>query len=83
MTEQIRRQRKETGRMGIAKRHTERGQEQAGMSREGRRTMEKVLENMVRDICTRSLLVVVVNKYLVIKNKKKENNNIPRGSRRI
>ena len=49
MTEQIRRQRKETERMGIAKRHTERGREQAGMSREGRRTMEKVLENTVRD----------------------------------
>ena len=38
--------------MGIAKRHTERGQEQAGMSREGRRTMEKVLENTVRDTFT-------------------------------
>ena len=35
--------------MGIAKRHTERGREQAGMSREGRRMMEKVLENTVRD----------------------------------
>ena len=35
--------------MGIAKRHTERGWEQAGMSREGQRTMEKVLENTVRD----------------------------------
>ena len=34
----------------MAKRHTERGREQAGMSREGRRTMEKVLENTVRDI---------------------------------
>ena len=50
MTEQIRRQQKETERMGIAKRHTERGREQAGMSREGRRTMEKVPENTVRDI---------------------------------
>ena len=50
MTEQNQRQRKETERMGIAKRHTERGREQAGMSREGRRTMEKVLENTVRDI---------------------------------
>ena len=49
VTEQIRRRRNETGRMGIAKRHTERGREQAGMSREGRRTMEKVLENTVRD----------------------------------
>ena len=49
MTEQIRRQRKEMERMGIAKRHTERGREQAGMSREGQRTMEKVLENTVRD----------------------------------
>ena len=49
MTEQIRRQRKETEWMGIAKRHTERGWEQVGMSREGRRTMEKVLENTVRD----------------------------------
>ena len=35
--------------MGIAKRHTERGREQAGMSWEGQRTMEKVLENTVRD----------------------------------
>ena len=35
--------------MGTAKRHTERGREQAGMSREGRRTMEKVLENTVHD----------------------------------
>ena len=52
MTEQIRRQRKGTERMGIAKRHTERGREQAGMSREGRRTMEKVLENTVRDTAT-------------------------------
>ena len=50
MTEQIRRQRKETERMGIAKRHTERGREQVGMSQEGRRTMEKVLENTVHDI---------------------------------
>ena len=49
MTEQTRRQWKETERMGITKRHTERGREQAGMSREGRRTMEKVLENTVRD----------------------------------
>ena len=47
--EQIRRQRKGTERMGIAKRYTERDREQAGMSREGRRTMEKVLENTVRD----------------------------------
>ena len=50
VTGQIRRQRKGTERMGIAKRQTERGREQAGMSREGRRTMEKVLENTVRDI---------------------------------
>ena len=49
MTEQIRRQRKETERMGIVIEHMERGREQAGMSREGRRTMEKVLENTVRD----------------------------------
>ena len=49
MTEQIRRQRKETERMGIVIEHTERVREQAGMSREGRRTMEKVLENTVRD----------------------------------
>ena len=49
VTEQIRRQRKGTEQMGIAKRHTERGWEQAGMSREGRRTMEKVLENTVHD----------------------------------
>ena len=49
MTGQIRRQQKETERMGIAKRHMERGREQAGMSREGWRTMEKALENTVRD----------------------------------
>ena len=49
MTKQIRRQRKETERMGIAKRHMERGREQAGMSWEGRRTMQKVLEDTVRD----------------------------------
>ena len=49
VTEQIRKQRKGTERMGIAKRYTERGREQAGMSWEGRRTMEKVLENTVRD----------------------------------
>ena len=49
MTEQIRRQRKETERMGIVIEHTERGREQAGMSWEGWRTMEKVLENTVRD----------------------------------
>ena len=49
MTEQIRRQRKETEWMGIVIEHTERGQEQTGMSREGQRTMEKVLENTVRD----------------------------------
>ena len=36
--------------MGMAKNTRERGREQAGMSREGRRTMEKVLENTVRDI---------------------------------
>ena len=35
--------------MGMARNTRERGREQAGMSREGRRTMEKVLENMVRD----------------------------------
>ena len=50
MTEQSRRQRKETERMGIVIEHTERGREQAGMSREGQRTMEKVLENKVHDI---------------------------------
>ena len=49
MTEQIRRQRKGRERMGIAKRHTERGREQAGMSWESWRMMEKVLENTVRD----------------------------------
>ena len=54
VTGQIRRQRKETERMGIAKRHTERGREQAGMLQEGRRTMEKVLENTVRDTSTQS-----------------------------
>ena len=51
MTEQIRRQRKEAEQMGIVIEHTERGREQAGMSREGGRTMEKVLENTVRDKC--------------------------------
>ena len=35
--------------MGMAENTRERGREQAGMSREGRRTMEKVLENTVRD----------------------------------
>ena len=35
--------------MGMAKNTRERGREQAGMTREGRRTMEKVLENTVRD----------------------------------
>ena len=35
--------------MGMAKNTWKRGREQAGMSREGRRTMEKVLENTVRD----------------------------------
>ena len=35
--------------MGMAENTRERGQEQAGMTREGRRTMEKVLENTVRD----------------------------------
>ena len=38
--------------MGMAKNTRKRGQEQAGMSREGRRTMEKVLENTVRDKLT-------------------------------
>ena len=38
--------------MGMAKNTRKRGREQAGMSREGRRTMEKVLENTVRDSCT-------------------------------
>ena len=52
MTEQSRRQRKETERMGIVIEHTERGREQAGMSQEGRRMMEKVLENTVRDTTT-------------------------------
>ena len=36
--------------MGMAKNTRKRGREQAGTSREGRRTMEKVLENTVRDI---------------------------------
>ena len=36
--------------MGMAENTRERGREQAGMTREGRRTMEKVLENTVRDI---------------------------------
>ena len=53
MMEQSRRQRKETEQMGIVIEHKERGREQAGMSREGRRTMEKVLENTVRDIIVR------------------------------
>ena len=35
--------------MGMARNAWKRGREQAGMSREGRRTMEKVLENTVRD----------------------------------
>ena len=35
--------------MGMAENTRERGREQAGMSQEGRRTMEKVLENTVRD----------------------------------
>ena len=35
--------------MGMAENTRERGREQAGMSREGRRMMEKVLENTVRD----------------------------------
>ena len=35
--------------MGMAENTWERGREQAGMTREGRRTMEKVLENTVRD----------------------------------
>ena len=35
--------------MGMAENTRKRGREQAGMSREGRRTMEKVLENTVRD----------------------------------
>ena len=35
--------------MGMARSTRERGREQAGMTREGRRTMEKVLENTVRD----------------------------------
>ena len=38
--------------MGMAKNTRERGREQAGMTREGRRTMEKVLENTVRDTHT-------------------------------
>ena len=46
--------------MGMAENTRKRGREQAGMSREGRRTMEKVLENTVRDIqseCTRRVRV--------------------------
>ena len=35
--------------MGMTENTRERGREQAGMTREGRRTMEKVLENTVRD----------------------------------
>ena len=35
--------------MGMAKNTRKRGREQAGMSREDRRMMEKVLENTVRD----------------------------------
>ena len=35
--------------MGMAENTRKRGREQAGMSWEGRRTMEKVLENTVRD----------------------------------
>ena len=35
--------------MGMAENTRERGREQAGLTREGRRTMEKVLENTVRD----------------------------------
>ena len=40
--------------MGMARSTRERGREQAGMTREGRRTMEKVLENTVRDMNTQS-----------------------------
>ena len=59
MTEQIRRQRRETEQMEIVIEHTEmvgnsrechgKAGEQSGMSREGRRTMEKVRENTVHD----------------------------------
>ena len=38
--------------MGMAKNTRKRVREQAGMSREGRRTMEKVLEDTVRDSST-------------------------------
>ena len=39
--------------MGMAENTRERGREQAGMSRKGRRMMEKVLENTVRDTATK------------------------------
>ena len=42
--------------MGLAKNTRKRGREQAGTSREGRRTMEKVLENMVRDSMARMMV---------------------------
>ena len=48
--------------MGMAENTRERGREQVGMTREGRRTMEKVLENTVRD----SYLYSVINSYLVL-----------------
>ena len=41
--------------MGMAENTRERGREQAGMTREGRRTMKKVLENTVRDRCVKLL----------------------------
>ena len=49
MTEQIRRTTERNGTDGNSYRTHGKGREQAGMSWEGRRTMERVLENTVRD----------------------------------
>ena len=43
--------------MGMTKNTRKRGREPAGMSREGRRTMEKVLENKVRDKHLQNILL--------------------------
>ena len=55
--------------MGMARSTRERGREQAGMTREGRRTMEKVLENTVRDIIEQKHVSAVVNlKFNAVSN---------------
>ena len=62
--------------MGMAENTRKRGREQAGMSREGRRMMEKVLENTVRD--TPSIPDIVNTRNIISRATRSTTNSLPK-----